>query len=45
VSEHFEIATYQTLIEGARLDIETSDDIADPTAQDIFLESLELEID
>jgi hydrogenase nickel incorporation protein HypA/HybF len=44
VSEHFAIATHQTLIEGARLDIETSDDIADPTAQDIFLESLEVEV-
>jgi hydrogenase nickel incorporation protein HypA/HybF len=44
VSEHFAIATQQTLIEGARLDIETSDDIADPTAQDIFLESLEVKV-
>jgi hydrogenase nickel incorporation protein HypA/HybF len=43
-SEHFAIASQHTLIEGARLDIDTSDDLSDPMAQDIFLESLEVEI-
>jgi hydrogenase nickel incorporation protein HypA/HybF len=50
-SEHFAIAlqasegiaSQRTLMEGARLDIETSDDLSDPMAQDIFLESLEVE--
>lgn len=51
-SEHFAVAlqlrsalnaTQQTYMEGARLDIETSDDLSDPMAQDIFLESIEVE--
>jgi hydrogenase nickel incorporation protein HypA/HybF len=42
-AEHFAIASQNTLMEGAQLDIEISEDISDPMAQDIFLESVEVE--
>jgi len=40
--EHFEEAIAGTRAEGARLDIEQSDDQNDPNAQDILLESVEV---
>lgn len=43
-THHFVIASQRTLMEGARLDIETLDDLADPSAQDVVLESLEMEV-
>ncbi len=42
--EHFEDETKSTVAEGARLDIEGSEDIHDPHAQDILLLSVECEI-
>lgn len=43
-THHFVIASQHTLMEGARLEIETSDDLTDPIAQDVVLESLDMEI-
>ena len=43
-TEHFEQASGGTLAEGARLDITVSDDIQDAAAQEIMLESVEVEI-
>ena len=40
---HFEEGTSGSLAEGARLEIETSADINDPHAQQILLESVEVE--
>jgi hydrogenase nickel incorporation protein HypA/HybF len=42
--EHFEHASRGTLAEDALLDVELSTDIADPRAQDVVLESLDMEI-
>ncbi len=41
--EHFEEGTRGTRIEGAKLEIETSEDMTDPHAQDILLASVEIE--
>lgn len=41
--EHFAVASPGTPAEGARVAIETSDDIAHPHAQDILLTSVEVE--
>jgi len=41
--EHFEEAAVGTVAEGARLKIETNDDETDPHAQDILLDSVEVE--
>ena len=41
--EHFEAAARGTIAEGGRLEIETLTDESDPHAQDILLDSLELE--
>lgn len=43
--EHFEDAVQGTIAAAAKLYVTKSDDITDPTAQDIVLESLELETD
>lgn len=43
--EHFETATRGTRMAGARLDIDTLDDINDPGAQDILLEQVEVEME
>jgi hydrogenase nickel incorporation protein HypA/HybF len=43
-SDHFAIAAQNTFLKRAQLDIETSDDVSDPMAQDIFLESVEVEM-
>lgn len=40
--EHFLQAAAGTIAEGARLDIEVSTDIADPLAQEIVLDSVEV---
>ncbi len=42
-AEHFATASPGTPAEGARIDIETSDDISHPDAQDILLKSIEVE--
>jgi hydrogenase nickel incorporation protein HypA/HybF len=42
--EHFEHASRGTLAENALLDIELSTDIADPRAQNVVLESLDVEV-
>jgi hydrogenase nickel incorporation protein HypA/HybF len=42
--EHFELASRGTLSEDALLDIELSTDIADPQAQDVVLESFDIEV-
>jgi hydrogenase nickel incorporation protein HypA/HybF len=42
--EHFDFAVRNTVAGGARLDVEVMTDIADPAAQDILLDSLEVEI-
>ncbi len=42
-AEHFEQAAAGTIAEGAELDVTVSDDLADPRAQHIVLESVELE--
>ena len=42
-AEHFEQAAAGTIAEGAELDVTVSDDLADPRAQDIVLESVEVE--
>jgi hydrogenase nickel incorporation protein HypA/HybF len=41
--EHFEQAAVGTPAEGARLDIEVSTDESDPHAQDILLQSVDVE--
>jgi hydrogenase nickel incorporation protein HypA/HybF len=41
--EHFELETVGTIAEGAKLNIHTSEDINDPYAQEIILESIEIE--
>ena len=41
--EHFEAAARGTIAEGGRLEIETLTDESDPHAQDILLDSVELE--
>lgn len=41
--EHFERMAEGTIAAHARLDIDVSSDITDPQAQDIMLESVELE--
>ena len=41
--EHFEAATTGTIAEAARLDIETLREERDPHAQDILLDSVEVE--
>ena len=41
--EHFEHGVKNTLIEGAKLDIEALKDINDPCAQEIILDSVEVE--
>jgi hydrogenase nickel incorporation protein HypA/HybF len=42
---HFQQASRGAVSEGARLDITESQDLSDPAAQDILLESVELEIE
>lgn len=42
-AEHFATASPGTPAEGARIDIEASDDIEHPNAQDILLKSVEVE--
>jgi hydrogenase nickel incorporation protein HypA/HybF len=44
-SDHFRQEAAGTCAERARLQIETSDDINHPNAQDVLLQSLELETD
>jgi len=41
-TEHFEHSARGTLAEGARLDIQTSTDLADPQAADVRLLSIDL---
>jgi hydrogenase nickel incorporation protein HypA/HybF len=41
--EHFAHASHGTLAEGARLDIQLLTDPADPQAQELLLESVEVE--
>jgi hydrogenase nickel incorporation protein HypA/HybF len=43
--EHFREASRGTLAEAAHVEIQTSDDFTCPQAQDVVLESLELEVD
>jgi hydrogenase nickel incorporation protein HypA/HybF len=43
LSEHFDQAAAGTMAEGARLDIVEISDISDPNAQEIILESVEIE--
>jgi hydrogenase nickel incorporation protein HypA/HybF len=40
--EHFENETAGTLAEGAELEIEMMDDIYDPNAQDVLLDSIDV---
>ena len=42
-AEHFAPAAVGTLAEGAVLDVTVSDDLTDPRAQDIVLESVDVE--
>ncbi len=42
-AEHFSLAAAGTPAEGAELDVTVSDDPSDPHAQDIVLESVEVE--
>jgi hydrogenase nickel incorporation protein HypA/HybF len=42
--EHFEHASRGTVAENALLDIQLSTDIADPRAQDVVLESFDVEV-
>jgi hydrogenase nickel incorporation protein HypA/HybF len=42
--EHFEHASRGTLAENAVIEIELSTDIADPRAQDVVLESFDVEV-
>ncbi len=41
--EHFQESARGTCAEGAKLEIETAADLTDPRAQDILLESVEVE--
>ncbi|MCB1486232.1 MAG: hypothetical protein KDJ88_02115 [Bauldia sp.] len=41
--EHFRQSAAGTIAEGARLDVTLSTDISDPNAQDVLLESIEIE--
>ncbi len=43
-SEHFERASQGTVAEDAKLEIAVSDDIKDPNAQEILLDSVEVRI-
>ncbi len=43
--EHFDQVAPGTRAEGATLEISTSDDIHDPNAQGVLIESLEVEVD
>ncbi len=43
--EHFDQVAPGTRAEGARLEISTSDDIHDPNAQGVLIESLEVEVE
>jgi len=40
---HFDQAVRGTALEGTRVDVETLDDVHDPRAQDVVLESVEVE--
>lgn len=42
-AEHFEEASAGTIAEGARLSATASDDIRHPNAQDVLLQSIEVE--
>lgn len=44
LAEHFEQVAAGTIAEGARLDVAVSDDTDDAKAQEIVLESVEVEI-
>ncbi len=44
LKEHFEIASKHTSSEGAKLECEVSEDLSDPLAQEILLESVEIEV-
>ena len=39
---HFENETGGTIAEGAKLEVETSDDVYDPRAQDVILDSIDV---
>lgn len=41
--EHFVLSSQGTIAEGARLDIEILEDVNDPQAHDVILESVEAE--
>lgn len=41
--EHFEAGTRGTVAEGAALEVETSEDVEDPNAQDILLKSIDVD--
>lgn len=41
--EHFEAGTRGTVAEGAVLEVETSEDVEDPNAQDILLKSIDVD--
>lgn len=43
--EHFDHASRGTLCEGAQLEVSVSADVHDPAAQDIVLESVDVEVD
>lgn len=43
--EHFEAAARGSAGEGAELDVTVSGDVEDPRAQDILLESVDVEVD
>jgi hydrogenase nickel incorporation protein HypA/HybF len=43
-AEHFERASHGTIAEGARLDVIVSDDMQDADAQEVVLESVEVEV-
>ena len=42
--EHFEVTVAGTVAEGAKLDVEQSEDRDDPNAQDILLESVDIAV-
>jgi len=42
--EHFDRAAPGTCAEGARLEISTSEDVHDPHAQDVLIQSVEIEM-
>jgi hydrogenase nickel incorporation protein HypA/HybF len=43
-AEHFERASNGTIAEGARLEVSVSDDMQDADAQEVVLESVEVEV-